>query len=308
MATSWYLCSDGSVMYPLDVLFFLFPNEKNSNESVFCLSPKYYQIPYEFNLSWQPGLLRLEDLIDCMIGLTIMCIWLTIAFIVCKYIWDYIYPSFSSVTPAHKKWYVVGNMSKALFLGAIVFSPYYPTALQQAYNDEFTDQLVIKRSMVIYLATDVVALYMIPKLPQSTIIHHVTTMLASFLSFATNYNVKGFTGLLGFSKMIATYGALSSMSGLVNAYLALRVVYRNSKKMKILCYLSLVTYVFVCGINWTFQLSWLIGILKAFDHSIFSILYMATLVFIINDDIVLIKWLLKQSSPMAEVNTKQKKL
>ena len=308
MATSWYLCSDGSVMYPLDVLFFLFPNEKNSNVSVFCLSPKYYQIPFELNLSWQPEFLRLEDFIDCIIGLTITCIWLTIAFIVCKYIWDYIDPSFSSITPAHKKWYVVSNMSKALFLGSIVFSTFYPTALQQAYNDEFSDQLVLKRCMVVYLATDVVALYMIPKLPQSTIIHHVASMLADFLSFSTNYNVKGFTGLLGLGKMIATYGAFSSMSGLVNAYLALRVVYRNSNKMKILCYLSLVTYIFVCGINWTFQIFWLIGVLKAFDYSIFSIMYMAILAFIINDDIVLIKWLLKQSSPMAEVNTKQKKL
>ena len=147
---------------------------------------------------------------------------------------------------------------------------------------------------------------MIPKLPKSTIIHHVTSALAAFLSFATNYDVKGFTGLSGFSKMITTYGALSSMSGLVNAYLALRVVYRNSNKMKILCYLSLMTYIFVCGINWTFQLSWLIGVLKALDYSVFSIMYIGTLAFIINDDIVLIKWLLKQSSPMAEVNTKQK--
>ena len=308
MATSWYLCSDGSVMYPLDVLFFLFPNEKNSSVSVFCLSSRYYQIPYELNLSWQPGLLRLEDLLDCIIGLTIICIWLTIAFIVCKYIWDYIDPSFSSITPAHKKWYVVGNMSKALFLGIIVFSSYYKTGLHQVYIDEFTDQLLIKRSMIIYLATDVVALYMIPKLPKSTVIHHVTSVLGAFLSFATNYNVKGFTGLLGFSKMIAMYGALSSMSGSVNAYLALRVVYRNSNKMKILCYLSLMTYIFVCGINWTFQLSWLIGVLKALDYSVFSIMYIGTLAFIINDDIVLIKWLLKQSSPMAEVNTKQKKL
>ena len=60
------------------------------------------------------------------------------------------------------------------------------------------------------------------------------------------------------------------------------------------------TYIFVCGINWTFQLSWLIGVLKALDYSVFSIMYIGVLAFIINDDIVLIKWLLKQSSPMAE--------
>ena len=309
MATSWYLCNDGSVMYPLDVLFFfLFPNEKNPNLTALCLSSRYYQILYELNLSWQPELLKLEDLLDCIIGLTIICIWLTIAFIVCKYIWDYIDPSFSSITPVHKKWYVVGNMSKALFLGILVFNSFYKTFLHQICIDKFPDQLGMKRYTVTYLATDVVVLYMIPKLPKSTIIHHVTSILACFLSFATNYDVKGFTGLLGFSKMIVAYGALSSMSGLVNAYLALRVVYRNSNKMKILCYLSLMTYIFVCGINWTFQLSWLIGVLKALDYSVFSIMYIGVLAFIINDDIVLIKWLLKQSSPMAEVNTKQKKL
>ena len=77
--------------------------------------------------------------------------------------------------PSHKKWYVVANMSKAFFLGCFALSPKYWVGFhKEQFLDEF-QLLELKRTMAVYIGTDLVALYLVPKLPTSTILHHVVT-------------------------------------------------------------------------------------------------------------------------------------
>ena len=157
----------------------------------------------------------------------------------------------------------------------------------------------MKRGCAVYIVPDIVALYMVPKLPRTTIVHHIVTTLSGLVIFSTNLEIKGYTGLLGFVKMGTIYGSLSSLAFSVNAYLGLRVVYRDAKWIKLLSYMSLFVYLGISFINWSFHLSWFIGVVRAWDYSIYSIVYIAVFYLIVSDDIVLIKWLLRQSSPMA---------
>ena len=103
------------------------------------------------------------------------------------------------------------------------------------------------------------------------------------------------------------YGCLGALAYPVNAYLGLRVVYRDSKLIKILGYWSLFLYLSIFVINWIFHAIWFIGLLQLWHFSFFTILYKFVFILIVCDDIVLIKWLLKQASPMADDHNKKNK-
>lgn len=306
---SWFRCADGWPLEPLDALHLLFPNRgRDSVGENVCYVPKPFHFPSLLALLPEQGDLFLpEELVDAVVALVLMCALVTVGLIVAKHAWDYLDPNFRSIYPSHKKWYVVANLSKALFLGILGFSSrYWISAYRCHYQDNF--QLIeLKRSAVIYIATDVVALYMVPKLPFSTIVHHVATAVLTVVVSGVNLKVKGYTGLLGMCKMTMLYGIFSTIPFLVNAYLALRVVYSKEKWLKVLCKLSLATYVVCCGLNWTVQGLWIMGFWWERDFSVYMLLYVGMLVMIGHDDIVLIRWLLRQSSPMAE-HDKHKKL
>ena len=296
----WWKCPDGRYMEPFDILMLLFPHENSSDSRGNCFTPKHYKVPFLNDLLPERTDLYLpDDFIDTLNVIFRMCVLLTIGFIVSKYIWEVLDPKFRAIQPSHKKWYVVANMLKAMILAVLTLCHFFWKGLYHgSILDDFS-QLAVKRGSAVYIVTDIVALYMVPKLPRTTIIHHIVTTLSGLVIFSTNLEIKGYTGLLGFVKMGTIYGSLSGLSFSVNAYLGLRVVYRDAKWIKILCYLSLFVYLSVCFVNWSFHVLWFIGVVRAWDYSIFSIIYIIVFFLIVSDDIVLIKWLLRQSSPMA---------
>ena len=300
----WYLCSDGYTVCPLDILYMLLPNHgRDSTAANLCFAHRHFKLPAAENLSPPPTeQFTPEDLIDAVIVLTLLCTVVTVAMVVSKAAWDYFDPVFATVTPAHKKWYIVANLYKAFFLAVMALSyRYWVGAYMGFYLDDFI-MLPVKRCAMIYVATDVVSLYMVPKLPRSTIMHHVvTTTLCLFVS-AIDITIAGWGGLLGISKMTLLYGMFSTIAFPVNAYLALRVVYPNAKWMTALVKFSLWTYILCCAGNWSTHVFWLIRISVNFELSIYSLLYILAISVMVYDDTVLIRWLMKRSSPMASTD------
>ena len=306
----WWRCADGWPMEPLDALHFWFPNRgKDPLGDNVCFHPEPYHFPSLLALLPEQGELFLPDeLIDLVMILIVLCVLVTVGIIAAKYAWDFLDPSFRAIHPEHKKWYVVANMSKSLFLAVLCFSSrYWVGTYRLFYYDRWQQRVEIKRSMAIYVATDVVALCLVPKLPVSTVIHHVTTALLTVVVSAVNLDVPGHAGILGPSKMLVLYGICSTVSYLVNAYLALRVVYPKAGWLKVLCKLSLATYLVCCGFNWTIQGMYITGFWWDRDYSLYTLLYPLLIATIVHDDIVLMRWLFRQSSPMAD-NAKHKKL
>ena len=141
-----------------------------------------------------------DDLVDGMIALLILSVIVTVALVAAKKIWE---AKFQSITPSHKKWYVVANISKSFFLGCLVISSKYWYAFYQSQIlDNFPIiELKCTCCVAIYTVADLVALYMVPKLPVSTILHHVTTTAATLLVFGLNLKIRGLAGIFGFAKM-----------------------------------------------------------------------------------------------------------
>ncbi len=298
-------CADGRIPELFDLFhLFLFPQlEKQVDTPLgYCYYPRVYDLPDIWSLlPDETDLFLPKELVDTLAALFVIGILVTLCLILARYGWDYVDPRFNSIKPSHKKWYVVANLSKAFFLGIMVLNTQFVRELWRMFSDDFGG-IVTKRSVVMYVVTDVVALALVPKLPRSTIIHHVLTFMLGIVGWSCNLTIKGYKGVLSIAKMPLVYGTICCISFMVNAYLALRVVYPKSKAVKVLCYLSLVSYLICCAVNWTYQLYWLVTIILAGEFSLYAALYIFLMLFIVNDDIVLIKWLLKQSSPMASSN------
>ena len=270
-----------------------------------CYQPKPYEWPllkrYIPNEGAFGGAFLPDDFIDEIVGLALACLVVTVVLVAAKLVWERVDPKFNTITPAHKKWYVVANISKSFFLLCIALSPRFWIWCYEGFLlDNWPSSLLfIKRCSILYLTTDVVALYMVPKLPSSTIIHHITTTVLILTVGASNIRVKGTVGFLGACKMAVLYGSFSSVPYLVNAYLGLRVVYSKKWWMYELCRASLITYIICCCLNWLTHLLWILGYWGNSELSLPIILYLVLMMAMVNDDIVLIKWLLRKSSPMA---------
>lgn len=300
MSLSWIRCADGSLMEPLDIIhYLLFPyGPPVADEFNMCWVPRYSSFPaLERLLPSSDGIYVAEDFIDGVVCLLKCVISLTVAMYVVYKIWDRVDEKFSSITPSHKKWYVVANLSKAFLLGIQALSFRYWWAMYISYNNgRYMSRLELKRCTILYIVTDVVALYMVPKLSRATFLHHVTTLLMAMVVWGFDTTRPEWHGTLGIVKMIIIYGQCSTMAFMVNAYLAWRVAYPKAAWIKISRFLALVSYLLCCAVNWSLHLVWLYSCIVNVDISILTIAYLIGLGFVVNDDITLIKWLIKQQS------------
>jgi hypothetical protein len=291
----WYRCPNGEIIEPLDILHCLFPNEgrKQIGDNV-CFVAKPFSFKLLEDLLPPPSkYFTPEDAVDGILSLMVMSVIITVCMLSVKEVWNWLDPNFRSISPAHKKLYVVANLSKAVLLGILALSPRYWVGSFRFYDDAFQG-IEIKRCGIIYISTDFVALLLVPKLPKSTMFHHIVTSLLALLVISIDLQMPGWNGLLGVAKMGVLYGLFSSAAFPVNAFLALRVVYPKAKWMPALVLLSLLTYLLCCFLNWGIHLVWLWRIVENFEFSVYTLLYLVAVYFMVTDDIVLIKWLIKK--------------
>lgn len=296
----WYVCPNGEIIEPLDILHCLFPNEgrTHSGDNVCFVARPFISKPLQSLLPPPSDYYTPGEFIDGVISMMVMSIIISAMMLFVKEVWSCVDPNFRAINPSHKKLYVVANLSKAVLLGILALSPRYWIGSLRFYSDAFQG-IEIKRCGIIYVATDFVALFLVPKLPRSTVLHHITTSVMAVIVTSINLQMPGWNGLLGVSKMGVLYGLFSSAAFPVNAYLALRVVYPKAKWMPVLIHISLFTYILCCTLNWGVHLVWIFRLLKGFEFSVYPLLYLVAVYIMVSDDIVLIKWLIKRGSPGA---------
>ena len=125
---SWYQCADGMIITPMDVLQMLFfPHHYDRVGDNVCYQPRPYEWPLLKGLVPDEdgfgGTFLPDDFVDSTVGLGLACLVVTLILIVVKHVWERVDSKFNSITPAHKKWYVVANISKSFFLLCIAISP-----------------------------------------------------------------------------------------------------------------------------------------------------------------------------------------
>ena len=298
MISDSFRCADGTLPDPLDLMHLLFSN--NGSVGVQNSFACYHLTPYrsaflERILPPSKGLYTREGLIDSIVCFAIACFLFTMLTLCVQFLWNKMDRRFAKINPPHKKWYVVVNVGKCLVLGIQALSYRYWMGAHSAFVLDQFSNLEIKRIIVMYVCTDAVALYMVPKLPFSTILHHVTTTVLSLVIWGLDLSISGWTGPLGLIKMLTIYGTYSTLAFSVNGYLALRVVYPGSYITSLLCKFGLITYIICCIANWLTQFFWLVLVR---DITIYIVLYFVCLSFVIHDDVMLISWLWAKNSPV----------
>ena len=176
------------------------------------------------------------------------------------------YPSYKV---SKRQPYIVKNLIKACMLLTLTL---YALVFVFPYD---WDNPMIKVIASMYVANDLVAL-LLCKLPMSTTVHHVVSCM--FLVFAQYIDFKRNKE----AQLLFYYTFFSACTFFVNLYLGLRLIRKAPTLLKICKY----GYPLILVLNWTVQI-WI-----ALDGVAFW--YIILLLFIINDDIVLTRWLWSQ--------------
>ena len=135
----------------------------------------------------------------------------------------------------------------------------------------------------LYTSCDTVALVKDIQLSRSTKIHHSITTFLSFIN--TFINWKQANPIL---KLLALYTTLSCYSHDVNYCLGMRFLLDETKQKEIKQKARQI-YLLTCCVNWTIHIIYLFNNITSLYIS--GIIYYGLIVFIVLDDIILLKWL-----------------
>lgn len=188
-----------------------------------------------------------------------------------------------------KQLYIVKNIVKSfvlLYVSIIATCELYSYFITNHIN---MDNIYYYAS--VYVSNDIVALLIVPNLPQTTKIHHQITTLFLVYTLHVDYNDMTNVGLLLF-----IYTIFSSYTFLVNFYLGIRFLKHDKNKYlnDIIEYSRVWAYFiykYSCFINWTIHA--IILSYRAYIglYNLHYILYSCLLYFIIKDDLILMRWL-----------------
>lgn len=198
--------------------------------------------------------------------------------------------------PLYKRMYIVKNILKSimmLYLCFITYEELYGILTSQELNMK-----VMRSWGIIYVANDITGLIMVDKLPKNTRNHHLMSFLLLSIVFIFDGNE------LDIVRFIIIYTIFSYFSFLVNLYLGCRflvldinennrVSIRINKCIDILRHLAFYNYSISLFANWLFHLYY--GLFCIVAYSFSHVLYLCFLVPIINDDIILLRWLQTKS-------------
>lgn len=190
---------------------------------------------------------------------------------------------------ASKQLYIVKNVVKSfvlLYVSVIATSDLITYFLTNQINMEH-----IYYYASVYVANDILALIIVPNLPQTTKIHHQITTAFLLYTLHVDYN-----DISNVGQLLFIYTIFSSYTFLVNFYLGIRFLKDEKNKYlnEIIEYSRISAYViykYSCIINWTIQ--GIILLYRAYIgiYNIHYILYSGLLYFIIKDDLILMSWL-----------------
>lgn len=175
-----------------------------------------------------------------------------------------------------KKDYVIKNLVKAVYLCILSFTGL--PLLCCAYFDYWPNSW-IKCMAAMYCSNDIIGLYKVKKLPTSTRLHHSVTFVFLLATFVTDFQTNSV------AQMLFIYTYCSAVTFPVNAYLGLRLCF-PAEKVADVKQVAKYIYPIMCVINWSFQVALM-------RNTIGHIAYSLLLLFIVYDDLVLLRWLWK---------------
>lgn len=186
-------------------------------------------------------------------------------------------PNFSRLNDV-KKHYVVKNLIKAVYLCVLSIIG-LPLMVCAWYN--YWPNAWIQSIAGLYCSNDIMGLYKVKELPTSTRLHHTVTFVFLLATFMTDFQQSSV------GQMLFVYTYCSALCFPVNAYLGLRLCFEAGDVAGVK---KLAKYVYsaMCMINWTLQYCMM-------HRTVYHLAYLGLLLFIVYDDIYLLRWLWKKS-------------
>jgi len=190
--------------------------------------------------------------------------------------------------------YMVKNVVKSMvlaYIGLFASFDFYKFII----NDNF-DMGLVKYYASYYVSNDIVALLIVPNLPQTTKIHHQITSFLLLYTLNVDFNDVNNVG-----KLLFVYTILSSYTFLVNLYLGIRFLENKTSQIHIDTIIeynrisAYYIYALCCFVNWSIHI---VTYMHRIYYQIFNIhyfIYAILLFFIIKDDLILMSWLKKKS-------------
>lgn len=183
--------------------------------------------------------------------------------------------------PSSKKRYIQKNIVKSIYLALLLCYSLFNVVIPVYYNK--WNNYVIHRIAVLYASNDFTGLICVDKLPTTTKIHHIVSTLMVFASLSLNFQHSDI------AQAMFWYTICSASAYIVNLQLGIRFLFRKND-IEVLRNVASKIYIMSCFCNWTGQAFWV------YSRSIWTwmhFLYLGLIVWIIRDDIILIKWLVK---------------
>jgi hypothetical protein len=190
------------------------------------------------------------------------------------------YSTFKTYTNKRKN-YIIKNYIKYYVLKYISISTLPFTFLVLFDIGDHTNYIHFIGSL--YACCDTIALIKDIQLSSSTKIHHTITTILSFINTTINWEQAN-----SIQKLLALYTTLSCYSYDVNYCLGMRfLVDKNCQKE--IKQQARQTYLLTCCVNWSIHVIYLLNNITSMHLT--GIVYYGLILFIVFDDIVLLKWL-----------------
>ena len=236
----------------------------------------------------------------CLAYFVVCLVALAAVLLVLRPLLHAVWPAFARVAPAHKQMYALVNLVKSLTLALQCASASWLWYSKQEYmcllnplgfeytcswNIDIGHAAYVKQIGLLYVATDVVALLLVAKLPFTTKVHHYAG--AVYIAWMALIDL----GESPVFQRLCFYGFWSTLACPVNGFLGLRVVCPSAGWMAPLAKLCFVWYLFCCSANWGLHLLWGVDSLRAGTLRWQEAAYLASLSIMIRDDLILMNWL-----------------
>lgn len=183
--------------------------------------------------------------------------------------------------PSDKKFYVLSNLIKSAVL--LSYSPLAFNLLVQSMHHDVWDTNKIRIMGTLYCIPDFVSLFVVKRMANSTKIHHIVVCVFNLISVYNDYEE------VNVIRAIMVYAVFSTFAYMVNLLLASRFLKTSYFVRVALSATALVIYASCCGVNWCWQV-WFLSTIVA-DQLVAVVLYSALVLFLVWDDLILMKWL-----------------
>ena len=188
----------------------------------------------------------------------------------------------------NKKCYVLKNVTKSIILFIMTFYSIEKIILPGMKGE--WDNTDVHTFSSAYVSNDLIGLLIVPKLPFSTKMHHLITGSLLFYSYTIDFTENNV------GRWMFIYTVMSTITFLVNTYLGLRHI-RTEKESNLnriidnIRVMAFYIYLVACLINWTIHIFLISEKIYNLEYTIPYIMYSILLIPIINDDLILMRWL-----------------